>query len=343
MAGFDLTQPWVLLLLPLALLPLLRRPSDTLPFSAIAWLPADRAGRLAGLLWRTFAVAAMACAVTGLAGPGRAGGEELRSGRGAEVLILMDRSSSMDANVIPKDVKAGGQFNSLPSKSEVVRGLLSQFVTKRPDDRFAFMAFSTTPLRIVPFTDDHTLVQAALAATGVGRGLPDTLMGKALLAAIEEFGGRPYSGSRIVLVVSDGGAQLDEPTRERIRAGLARERIGLYWIYIRSNPNSPDLTQDGGGSLDSVEEMALHTFFRSLATPYRLYQTDDAQMMATAMSEIDRQQNFPLSYTRRVPRSDYSGGFYLAALLCAAGLLACRAVQLQAWPRRAAPLDRNPA
>jgi len=130
-----------------------------------------------------FAVAAMASAVIGLAGPGRAGGEELRSGRGAEVLILMDRSSSMDANVVPKDVKAGGQFNaSMPTKSDVVRGLLSQFVAKRPDDRFAFMAFSTSALRIVPFTDDHALVQAALAATGVGRGLPDTLMGKALLA-----------------------------------------------------------------------------------------------------------------------------------------------------------------
>ena len=345
MAGLDFTHPWVLLLLPLALLPLLRRRSDTLAFSAIAWLPADRAGRLAGLLWRAFAVAAMASAVVGLAGPGRAGGEELRSGRGAEVLILMDRSSSMDANVVPKDVKAGGQFNaSMPTKSDVVRGLLRQFVAKRPDDRFAFMAFSTSALRIVPFTDDHALVQAALAATGVGRGLPDTLMGKALLASIDEFAGRPYSGSRIVLVVSDGGAQLDEPTRERIRAGLARERIGLYWIYIRSGPNSADLTQEGGGVYDSVEEMALHSFFRTLATPYRLYQTDDAQMMAAAMAEIDRQQNFPLSYTRRVPRSDYSGGFYLAALLCAAGLLACRAVQLQAWPRRAAPpLDRNPA
>lgn len=336
MGGLDFSQPLALLLLPLALLPLLRRRSDTLPFSAIAWLPPDRAGRLAGLLWRAFAVAAMACAVLGLAGPGQSGGEVLRSGRGAEVLILMDRSSSMDANVVPKDVKAGGQFNaSMPTKSDVVRGLLSQFVAKRPDDRFAFMAFSTSPLRIVPFTDDHALVQAGLAATGVGRGLPDTLMGKALLAAIDEFAGRRYSGSRIVLVVSDGGAQLDEPTRERIRAGLARERIGLYWIYIRSNPNSPDLTQEGGGSYDSVEEMALHSFFRSLATPYRLYQTDDAQMMATAMAEIDRQQNFPLSYIRRVPRIDHSGGFYLAALLCCAGLLACRAVQLQAWPVRA--------
>ena len=124
---------------------------------------------------------------------------------------------------------------------------------------------------------------------------------------------------------------------------MASERIGLYWIYIRSGPNSADLTHEDGGAYDSVEEMALHKFFRSLATPYRLYQTDDAQMMATAMAEIDRQQSFPLSYYRRVPRSDYSGGFYLAALLCAAGLLACRAVQLQAWPRLPAALDRSQA
>jgi mxaC protein len=332
---FDLAQPAWLLLLPLAALPLLRRRSDTLVFPAIAWLPPDRAGRLLGLLWRGFAVLAMASAVVGLAGPGRSGGEVQRTGRGAEVLILMDRSSSMDTNVIPKEVKSGGQFNaSMPTKSEVVRGLLSRFVAKRADDRFAFMAFSTSPMRIVPFTDDHAMVQAGLAATGVGRGLPDTLMGKALLAAIDEFTGRRYSGSRIILVVSDGGAELDEPTRERIRAGLARERIGLYWIYIRSSPNSPDLSGAGGagsGTYDSVEEMALHNFFRSLATPYKLYQTDDASMMAAAMAEIDSQQNFPLSTTRRVPRLDHAGAFFLAALLCCAGLLACRALQLQSW------------
>lgn len=340
--GFDLAHPWLLLLLlPLALLPLLRRRSDTLPFASIGWLPADRRGRLAGLLWRAFAVASMACAVVGLAGPGRSGGEELRVTRGAEVMILMDRSSSMDANLVPKDVKAGGQFNaSMPTKNQVVRELLGQFVRKRPDDRFAFMAFSTVAMNVVPFTDDHSLVQAALGATGIGRGLPDTLMGKALLAAIDEFAGRRYSGSRIVLVVSDGGAQLDEPTQERIRTGLARERIGLYWIYIRSNPNSPDLTKESAGAYDSAEEMALHRFFSSLATPYRLFQTDDSQMMASAMAEIDRQQNFPLSYYRRVLRVDHSGAFFLAALLCCAALLACRAVQLQAWPVRQRKTER---
>ncbi|MGY0196198.1 vWA domain-containing protein [Leptothrix sp. BB-4] len=329
----DFAQPAWLLLLPLALLPLLRRRTDTLVLASIAWLPHDRTGRLVGLLWRACAVLAMAGIVVGLAGPGRSGTQVLRTGRGAEVLILMDRSASMDANTLQKDVKSGGQFNaSRPTKNAVVRGLLSEFVARRPDDRFALMTFSTSPMVVAPFTEDHATIQAGLQATAVGRGLPDTLMGRALLAAIDQFEGRPYSGSRIVIVVSDGGARLDDLQRERIAAGLARLKIGLYWIYIRSSPNSPDLTTDAVGTLDSEEERALHTYFRSLATPYRLYQTDDAEAMASAMAEIDRQQNLPLSFLERVARVDHGPACFLVALAGCLGLLACRALQLTRWP-----------
>ena len=330
--GLDFLQPLWLWLLPLAALPLLRRRSDTLRFAAVAWLPADPWGRAAGFLWRGFACAAMLGVVIGLAGPGVSGTQVLRTGKGAEVLILMDRSSSMDANLLAKDVKSGGQFNaSRPTKSQVVRELLSDFVARRPGDRFALMTFSTSAMLVAPFTQDHTTVQAGLKATAIGRGLPDTLMGRALLAAIDQFDGRPYSGSRIVIVVSDGGATLDDTQRRRIAAGLARHKIGLYWVYIRSSPNSPNLMRAASGTLDSDEELVLHAFFKSLATPYRLYQTDDADAMASAMAEIDRQQNFPLSYYQRVPRLDHSGAFFLAALLCCLGLLACRALQLQTW------------
>ena len=41
-AGLDLLHPWILVLLPLAVLPLLRSRRDTLVYSSLAWLPADR-------------------------------------------------------------------------------------------------------------------------------------------------------------------------------------------------------------------------------------------------------------------------------------------------------------
>ncbi len=329
---FDLAQPWMLALLPLALLPLLRKRSDTLGFSYVAWLPADRVGRLVGFLWRAFAVGALAFTVLGLAGPGQSGAVVERAGRGAEVLILMDRSSSMDATVHTNGLKTAGRMSQEP-KAKVVRDLLSEFVAKRPDNRFAFMTFSTVPIAVVPFTQKTDTVQAALAATAIGRGLPETRMGVALLAAIEEFEGRSYSGSRVILIVSDGGAQLDEPTRQRVHAGLAREKIGLYWIYVRSGPNSPNLNTETVSAYGLGEELALHQFFKTLSTPYRLYQVDDSNAMAAAMAEIDRQQNFPLTIHERVPRRDHGAAFYLAAMLCCVGLLACRAVQLQSWRR----------
>src|SRR5687768_6370516 len=119
-------------------------------------------------------------------------------------------------------------------KSEVARELLSKFVAQRPDDRFSLMYFSNRPLSVVPFTEHAAVMQAGIAAGGTGRGLADTEVGPALSAAIEVFDDRAYSGSRIILLVSDGGAHLDEMTRTRIQSVLARNRIALYWLYLRS-------------------------------------------------------------------------------------------------------------
>src|SRR5690349_1907881 len=69
--GVEFAQPWALLLLPLAVLPLLRRRSDTLTFPHLAWLPRDRLGQLAELLLRALAVVAIASMAVALDGPGQ--------------------------------------------------------------------------------------------------------------------------------------------------------------------------------------------------------------------------------------------------------------------------------
>ena len=333
----DFAHPWLLALLPLALLPLLRRRSDTLVFPALAWLPPDPLGRRLGWLWRACAILAMACTVIGLASPGRSGAQLQRFGHGAEALILMDRSTSMDAIIPPTGlVGAAGGLSDGESKNMVARPLLTEFVTKRPDDRFALTTFSTSVMPVAPFSDHNQAVLAGLAATGIGRGLPNTNMGAALQEAISAFQRRSYSGSRIILIVSDGGAKLDSATQLRISEGLARNRIGLYFIYIRSNsisPNLKEMSEDmaAPAAAHESDEVALHRFFLSLETPYRFYQADDADAMAAALAEIDRQQNLPLSFFERMPRQDDSATFFIAALCAGALLLTCRALQLRSW------------
>ncbi len=334
-ASFDFALPWVLALLPLAVLPLLPARRDTLTFSWVNLLPPDRLGRVAGFLWRALAAFAIAAVVLGLAQPGRPETQVARTGRGAEILVLMDRSRSMDNRMLPSDWRSIDPLSRLahlargPQKAQVSRTLLSKFVAQRPDDRFSIMFFSTRPLNVMPFTQHDAAVQAAIAAGGVSRGLAETDVGKALTAAIASFERRAYTGSRIILLVSDGGTHLDDPTKRRIRAGLLRNRIALYWLYLRSY-NSPPLDSTDP-AYEAIGEVALHRFFLSLTTPYRAYQAEVAEDLAKAVADVGKQQNLPLDYFERIPREDYSRAFFIAAALACVLLLAYRQVLLRSW------------
>ena len=335
--AFDFEHPWILLLLPLALLPLWPGKRDSLQFPSLAWLPVDRAGQLIGMLWTTLAMLALAAAILALAGPGRPETQVARIGRGAEILVLMDRSRSMDDRMLPSDWRKLDPTVRLHhlargrQKAEVARDLLAKFVAQRPNDRFSLMFFSTKPLNVVPFTQHDAVVQAGIAAGGTGRGLADTEVGRALDAAIEQFDSRTYSGSRIILMVSDGGAHLDEETRRRIRAGLARNRIAVYWIYLRSY-NSPVLDDTADSRNETAPEYALHRFFQTLSVPYRAYQAEDPEDLAKAVSDVGRQQNLPLDYFEQIPREDYGRYFIALAALCCLMLLGYRSLLLRSWP-----------
>lgn len=328
-------HPWLLILLPLALLPLLRRRRDTLAFPSIAWLPTDRAGRIIGWLWPVCAVFALASSIVALAQPVRPQTQVQRTGKGAEILVLLDRSRSMDDRMLPshwRELDPSSLLHHLGrgrQKAEVARELLAQFVERRPDDRFSLMYFSNRPLSVVPFTQHDAVMQAGIAAGAVGRGLSDTEVGRALVAAIAEFDQRAYSGSRIMLLVSDGGAHLDEETMKRIRIGLARNRIALYWIYLRSyNSASLDANETGW---ENAPEVALDRFFQTLQTPYRVYQAEDPEALSRAVADVGRQQNLPLDYFEQIPRQDYSRSFLAAAAFSCALLLLYRSMLLRSW------------
>ena len=332
----DFSLPWALVLLPLALLPLLPARRGALVFSHVPWLPVDRAGAALGWAIRLLGALAMLATVLAIAGPQRPEAFVQRTGRGAEIVLLIDRSRSMDERMVPADwrtidplnLRYQAQSRGEP-KGKVARELLARFVAERPNDRFSLMFFSTNPIRIVRFTQHDEVVQAGITAGGIGRGLADTDVGRALAAAIGEFDRRAYTGSRVVLMVSDGGARLDDPTKQSLRAAALRNRVSLAWIYLRA-VNGPKLDTPGEAS-EAVPEIALHRFFQTLPGGYRSYEAEDPADLARAVADVGRQQNFPLDYSERVPRRDFSRGALAVAIACCALLLALRAVTLGAW------------
>lgn len=295
----------LLCLLPLALLPWL--PSARAAqahYPALLMIAPDALSRWAGRLLRGCASVAIASLVIALAAPRSPETTVETVGRGAEIVVLLDRSLSMDQ---PFGKPSNAVLDlSGPTKAQVAQRLIGEFARQRAQDVFGLVLFSTFPLRVLPFTQDQEAIQAAIGATGTSRALGDTDVGRGLLAAAGYFDERPYSGSRVVVLVSDGGAQLDPVTRARIIDALARARISLYWMYIRSR-FGPGLSIES--ALESVDdeaipERALHRFFRSLKTPYRAYEAQDADALQRAIGDLGRLERSPVQLQVLQPAAD---------------------------------------
>lgn len=336
-------EPLVLLLLPLAVLPLLRPAAASARYPWLELVPVDPLSNTLDWLLRAIACIAMAAAIGGLAGPYLPGRGIERIGRGAEIVVLLDRSLSMDE---PLGSSSQAQFyffaqTAPQSKQAVARRFLSRFVAGRRNDLMGLIVFSTFPIPVLPFTARQPLIQAAIGAGATYHGLADTDIGAALLAAAGMFEDQPYTGSRVVLLVSDGGAVLDTPTRVKIRTAFMDERIALDWIYLRSYA-SPGITAapapaaaGAGGPSAAAEgnpELALHRFFTTLLTPYHLYQAESPQALREAIADVGRAQTLPIRYREQLPRLALAPLAFEIALIAVGVLLIGSLLEVRRLP-----------
>ena len=330
--NLGVAYPWVLWLLPLSLLPVLRRRYRTVAYSWLTMVPRDGLSGLLGLALRAVPALLLAVLIVALSGPFRAAEEVERIGAGAHIILLLDRSRSMD------EPFAGQPFNNplvrvnYESKGSVARRLLSEFVASRGNDMFGMVVFSTYPIPVLPLTDRQAVIQAAIQAGDVGRGLSETDVGLGLIEAIRFFENRPYTGSRVVMLISDGGAKLSLGMRERITHLLERHRVALYWLYLRSR-NSPGIAGavDSTAPAETAPARALHRFFSGMGTPYRVYDTENPRALARAIADVNRLQNLPIRYHDLVPRRDLSAWCYAGALALLVVTIAAKLLEVRRW------------
>jgi mxaC protein len=332
--SFGIDHPWVLLLLPLALLPLFAGREATIRYSTLLLIPADRLSGAVEAGLRILSAATIALLVLGLSGPYRPATRVERIGEGAQIVLLLDRSRSMDQPFGGQPFENPLETRNSDSKGTVARRVLSQFVAARRNDQYAMLVFSTQPIQVLPLTDKTDPIQAAITAGNVGRGLTDTDVGSGILAAASLFDGQPYTGSRLVLLISDGGARLDLATRKQIANRLQLNRVALYWIYISSR-NSPDIgiAAGDGRSDETAPARTLHAFFSTLQTPYRLFDVEDPGALAEAIAEVNRLQSLPIRAFDIVPQKPIAGVCYSFGLAFLLLLIAAEVMERKRWVR----------
>ncbi len=324
MIAFGLLHPIALALLPLALLPLFASPLRSGGYSWGMLVPEDAFSFLLHWSLRLLAVAGIAALIFGVAGLYRAEETVDRLGQGAHIVLLFDRSSSMDQTFAGKTPEGGEE-----SKSHAARRLISEFAARRANDLFGVAAFSTQPLFVLPLTGHREAVQAAIAATD-RPGLAFTNIGKGLAMALSFFQDKPMTGSRVIMLVSDGGGVIDHRLQLQIRTWFERYRARLYWIFLHTAGSTGIFDQPASPKDDTPQimpERHLHKFFESMKIPYRAYEAADPKALEEAIADVGRLENLPLQYTETIPRKDLSSACYAVAAAVIAALLVAKLVE----------------
>ncbi len=316
------SHPWLLLLLPLCLLPLA---SSLFERRAAASIPLVMLSPVTIWLHRLILAAAIisiASLIIGMAGLHILEQTVSRTGNGAHIVFVLDRSASMNETFGGKTPDENEQ-----SKAQAARRLLSEFVSNRPHDLFGVAGFSTQPFYVSPLTEHKSAIQAAINSMETP-GLAFTNVAKGLGMGLSYFKDQPHTGSRVIVLVSDGAASLDHRAQKTLREWFERYRVSLYWFFLRTENGLGIYSEPGSPQDDNprvMPERHLHKFFNTLSVPYHAYEVDTVESLQDSIAELDELESLPLIYEEKIPRQPLSVWLYSIALL---GLLLLITVKL---------------
>ena len=338
------SHPWFLWLLPLAILPLIFQRAHSKSYSWLPILPADPLSDLIGLILKILAVLILTFIIIGLSAPHSNQQKVERIGVGAQIVLVLDRSASMDDpfSGVPSTTSnsetsstsstSGSEGAVGETKSAAASRLITQFVQSRKNDLMGMITFSNSAMYVLPLTENKQAIVAAVRATA-GNALFQTNIGSGLTSASALFDKVPDSGSRAVILLSDGAGRMDANTQQKIKDWYDRMHLSLYWIVLR---------QPGGISIFDKNykpqedqplppQIELSDFFKTLKTPFVAYEADDPKTLKLAIEDINRKEKKPIKYLEKIPGKDYSNLSFIIATLMIALLLGVKYLEVHTW------------
>lgn len=329
MIGFDHVAP--LLFLPLALAPLLRSALQASAVPALSCAPEDGLSALVDQLLKLLGVVALVSALVGAAGPSLPGEEVERSAEGARIVMLIDRSGSMNETFAGRNPSGADE-----SKAAAAKRILKSFVDSRRHDLVGVAAFSTSPMLVTPLSDHPDATKAAIDAMD-RPGLDYTNIGRGLAMALSMFRAGDADRSRTILLISDGAGVIDPKIQEDLRADFRKTNANLYWLFLRTEGSRGIHDADAeADSPQSAPERHLDLYFKSLGVPYRAFEAEGPAATEEALRQIDKLERRPMRYLEKLPRRELAPISFAVALAAASLLLLAKFAETRLAHRGAA-------
>jgi len=319
--------PWVLWLLPLAFIPLLFKEASLQYYSWNEMLPKDNLSKIIALILKFIATLILIFIIIGLSAPHTRQQEIEKIGIGAQIGLVLDRSASMDDPFAGNDQSKVGEM-----KSAAAARLITDFVQSRANDMIGMVSFSNSAMYVLPLTDNKNAIVSAVRATA-GNALFQTNIGSGLTTGAELFNKVPDSGSRAMILLSDGAGRIDAATQEKIKDWFGRFKISLYWIVLRQ-PGGTSIFNTSFKARDDEAlppQIELNEFFKTLNSPFQAYEAENPKTLQKAIEDINQKEKKPIKYFEKIPGQDYSTHCFVAAILMMIVLLSLKLIEVRSW------------
>ncbi|MDD2934126.1 MAG: VWA domain-containing protein [Methylotenera sp.] len=311
----EILNPWAFALLPFALLPFWLKGHQGKMYTWLEIMPEDELSDRLNLAIKLITSLLLVSVVIALTSP-RGHDEKIqRTGKGAQTVMVIDRSVSMDH---PFAGDSSGHVAEI--KSAAARRIITQFIDSRSDDMMGVIGFTNSALYGVKITTNRDAIHAAIHAA-TSPSLNQTNIGAGLTEAAGLFDKIQSSGSRAVILLSDGAGKISPRVKFLLSERLKNKGLSVYWIMLRE-PGEPSIFSKEEYEVDRVpNSIVLHNYFQSLGLKYKAYEADNPETLQSAISDIDSREKKTIKYTETIAGYDYSRVFIIIALVLGLFLL----------------------
>lgn len=316
---------WILFFLPLIFIPFIFFQTNNNKYSWNEMLPEDFISTLVSFLLKILSSLIIGLLVIILAEPYSDQKIVERIGEGAQIGLVLDRSASMD------DPFAGGADKAGETKSGAASRLIIDFFESRSNDMVGVVTFSNSAMFVLPLTQNKDAIKAAVNATA-GNALFQTNIGAGLTSSAALFKEVADSGSRAIILLSDGAGRIDANTQQKIKDWFDRFQIGLYWIVLREPGGLSIFDEDfvPNQAHQVPPQLELYDFFKTFRSPFKAYEAEDPKSLETAINDINLKEKKPIIYTEKIPGQDYSVPLIILTLILSGLLLILKLLEVRA-------------
>jgi len=234
-----------------------------------------------------------------------------------DVLILLDRSSSMSAPDI------------LPSRFEYAKQEIQHLITFFKGDRMGLLSFSDSASVLCPLTFDDVAVRRSLDTLTLDRSpTSHSHLSSALYQALEHFPPRDHS-KRILIVLTDGDYDGRSPLQTAQQA--VRQGVSIYTIGMGSTVGEPlpvldankqiigyQKDQDGSVLLSELHESILKQL--ALTTSGQYFRAQSGQLASETLYRLLSQHEKKTLAAQLKPKEGYQPFLFASFILLGIGM-----------------------